>query len=84
MKMKMKMIAILWSGLFLFPLFSTAQSDGSLDEERFETSVFSKVDAYIEREMERQRLPGLALGIVKGDRPLYLRDTVKPIHRVDL
>lgn len=39
----------------------------------YEDSVFSKVDAYIAREMKRQRLPGIAIGIVKGDRVLYLQ-----------
>ncbi|MCJ8012664.1 beta-lactamase family protein [Paenibacillus sp. KQZ6P-2] len=44
-----------------------------MQEERSGASVFSEVDAYIAREMERQQLPGLALGIVKGDRILYLK-----------
>ncbi len=44
-----------------------------MQAERSEASVFTKVDAYIAREMKRQRLPGLALGIVQGDRILYLK-----------
>lgn len=67
------MIATILCGLFIFPLFSSARSDGSMQVERSETSVFSEVDAYIAREMKQQRLPGLALGIVQGDRILYLR-----------
>ncbi|MFD0715542.1 serine hydrolase domain-containing protein [Paenibacillus sp. GCM10027626] len=66
-------IAIILCSLFIFPLFSSAQSDGSMQVERSGTSVFSEVDAYIAREMKRQRLPGLALGIVQGDRILYLK-----------
>ncbi|NOU72665.1 serine hydrolase [Paenibacillus sp. LMG 31458] len=71
--MRMRIMAIILCGLFIFPLFGSALSDESMQEERFETSVFSEVDAYIAREMERQQLPGLALGIVKGDRILYLK-----------
>ncbi|GIP26450.1 penicillin-binding protein [Paenibacillus sp. J23TS9] len=36
-------------------------------------TVFSEVDAYIAREMKRQHLPGLSIGIVQGDRILYLK-----------
>ncbi|MBS4196701.1 serine hydrolase domain-containing protein [Lederbergia citri] len=71
--MSMRIIAIILCSLFIFHLFSSARSNGSMQEEQFETSVFSEVDAYIAREMKRQRLPGLALGIVKGDRILYLK-----------
>ncbi|MEJ9233002.1 beta-lactamase family protein [Peribacillus butanolivorans] len=73
MKMKMRIIAIILCGLVIFPLFSSARSGGSMQAERPGTSVFSEVDAYIAREMKRQRLPGLALGIVQGDRILYLK-----------
>jgi len=44
-----------------------------MQAERSGASVFSEVDAFIAREMKRQRLPGLALGIVQGDRILYLK-----------
>lgn len=71
--MRMRTLAIILCGLFLFPLFGSAQSNGKMPDERSETSVFSKVDAYIAREMKRQRLPGLSLGIVQGDRILYLK-----------
>ncbi|MFF2445716.1 serine hydrolase domain-containing protein [Neobacillus sp. NPDC058068] len=71
--MKMKIIALILCGLFIFPLFSSARSDGSMQVEQSGASVFSKVDAYIAREMKRQRLPGLALAIVQGDRILYLK-----------
>ncbi|MFM1651952.1 serine hydrolase domain-containing protein [Brevibacillus sp. B_LB10_24] len=71
--MRMRITAIILCSLFIFPLFSSAQSVGSMQVERSGTSVFSEVDAYIAREMKRQRLPGLALGIVQGDRILYLK-----------
>jgi len=73
MKMKMRMIAIILCGLFIFPLFGSAQSDEIRQDERSGTTVFSEIDAYIAREMKRQRLPGLALGIVQGDRILYVQ-----------
>ncbi|WP_301337148.1 serine hydrolase [Bacillus sp. FJAT-29814] len=44
-----------------------------MQAERPGTSVFTEVDSFIAREMKRQRLPGLALGIVQGDRILYLK-----------
>lgn len=71
--MRMRIIAIILCGLFIFPLFVSARSDGNMRAEQAGASVFSEVDAYIAREMERQRLPGLALGIVQGDRILYLK-----------
>jgi len=67
------MIATLLCGLFLFPLLGSGRSEGSMQAEGSGTSVFSEVDTYIAREMKRQRLPGLALGIVQGDRILYLK-----------
>ncbi|MFU1793327.1 serine hydrolase domain-containing protein [Paenibacillus azoreducens] len=73
MKMRMRIIAIFLCGLFILPLFSSARIDEGMQLERSGTSVFSEVDAYIAREMKRQRLPGLALGIVQGDRILYLK-----------
>ncbi len=36
-------------------------------------SDFAAIDAYVEREMREQRIPGLALGIVRGDRIVYCR-----------
>lgn len=71
--MRKRIIAIILCGLFVFPLFISARSDGNTQVERSGTSVFSEVDAYIAREMRRQRLPGLSLGIVQGDRILYLK-----------
>lgn len=73
MKIRMSIIAIILYGLFLFPLFSSAQSNGNMQVARSGTSDFSEVDAYIAHEMKRQRLPGLALGIVQGNRILYLK-----------
>ncbi|RTZ57653.1 class A beta-lactamase-related serine hydrolase [Bacillus sp. SAJ1] len=74
MKMRKITIAILiLSSLFIFPIFSLVRSDENIPDELSGTSDFSKVDAYIAREMKRQHLPGLALGIVKGDRILYLK-----------
>lgn len=71
--MNMKNKAIILGGLFIFLLFSSAQADESIQNAQYEDSVFSKVDAYIAREMKRQHLPGLAAGIVKDDRILYLK-----------
>src|SRR5215207_7443214 len=33
---------------------------------------FAAIDRYVEKEMQTQRIPGLALGIVKGDRIVHL------------
>lgn len=66
-------MAIILCGLFIFPLFISARNNGNVQAEQSESSVFHEVDAYIAREMKRQRLPGLALGIVQGDRILYLK-----------
>ncbi|UVI33464.1 serine hydrolase domain-containing protein [Paenibacillus spongiae] len=71
--MRVRIVTIILCCLFFFPLFSSARIEGSMQVERSETSVFSEVDAYIAREMKRQRLPGLALAIVQGDRILYLK-----------
>lgn len=71
--MGMRIMVIILCGLFIFPLFSSERSDGSMRVGSSETSVFSDVDAYIAREMKRQSLPGLALAIVQGDRILYLK-----------
>ncbi|MDQ0273748.1 CubicO group peptidase (beta-lactamase class C family) [Cytobacillus purgationiresistens] len=73
MKMKRKIKAIIFCGLFIFPQCSAAQDDECIQNEQYEDSVFSKVDAYITGEMKRQQLPGLSLGIVKDDRILYLK-----------
>lgn len=69
MEMRLRIIAIILCGLFILPSFASALRQ----EEQFDTADFSDVDAYIAREMKRQRLPGLALGIVKGNRILYLK-----------
>src|SRR5512140_2638216 len=37
------------------------------------SSLEEKVDAYIKETMDRLPIPGLAVGIVKGDRVLYLQ-----------
>jgi len=71
--MRMRILVIILCRLFIFPLFGSAQSNGKMQDEQSETLVFSKVDAYIAREMKRQRIPGLALAIVQGDRILYLK-----------
>ncbi|MFG1733563.1 serine hydrolase domain-containing protein [Paenibacillus sp. 843] len=71
--MKMRVMAIILCGLFIFPLFISARSDENRQVEQSGASVFSEVDSYIAREMKRQRLPGLALGIIQGDRILYLK-----------
>lgn len=75
MKMKkiLGILSIILCGLWISPLFSSAGSDQNMQVERSEDSVLSEVDAYIAREMKRQHLPGLALGIVQGDRILYLK-----------
>ncbi|MCC3371979.1 serine hydrolase [Cohnella sp. REN36] len=73
MKMRMRILAIFLCGLSILPLFSSARSDGIKQADRSGASDFSDVDAYIAREMKRQHLPGLSLGIVQGDRILYLK-----------
>ncbi|MBB6735334.1 serine hydrolase domain-containing protein [Cohnella zeiphila] len=73
MKFRLGAIAILLCGLAIFPLFGSAQSNGSLQAAQPGASVFSEVDAYIAHEMKRQHLPGLSLAIVQGDRILYLK-----------
>ena len=34
---------------------------------------FAAIDAFVEKEMEAQRIPGLALGIVQGDQIVHLK-----------
>lgn len=69
----MKIKTIILCGLLVFPQFSSAQAKENIQNEQYEASVFSEVDAYITREIKRQHLPGLSLGIVKDDRILYLK-----------
>lgn len=73
MKMRMRMAAIILCGLSIFPLFASARDGENTKVEQSGNAIFSEVDAYIAREMKRQHLPGLALGIVQGDRILYLK-----------
>src|SRR3712207_9378767 len=47
-------------------------SANTADEPDMNASDFAAVDRYIKKEMEATRLPGLALGIVKGDRIVTL------------
>lgn len=61
--MKMKIIAITLFALLNFILVSSAEADESVQNEQYEASVFFEVDAYIAREMKRQRLPGLVSGL---------------------
>ncbi|GIN73153.1 penicillin-binding protein [Bacillus sp. J14TS2] len=68
----MKIKTIIFCGMFIFLQFSSAQAD-DIQNEQYEDPVFSKVDTYIAREMKRQHLPGLSLGIVKDDHILYLK-----------
>ena len=49
----------------LFPLRGGAQVD--------DTARFHQIDAYIRRTMRSARFPGVAVGIVRGDRVVYLR-----------
>ncbi|WP_179281427.1 serine hydrolase [Paenibacillus sp. XY044] len=73
MNMRMRIMAIILCGLSIFPLFVSARGGESTKAEQSGNSIFSEVDAYIAREMKRQHLPGLALGIVQGDRILFLK-----------
>lgn len=73
MKMNIRKVAIIVGSLLILSLFISTLGDGSSKAEGNGDSDFSEVDAYIAREMERQNLPGLALGIVQGDRILYLK-----------
>lgn len=38
-----------------------------------ETKTFEAIDQFVQSEMQTLHIPGLALGIVEGDRPVYLR-----------
>ncbi|MFF3926250.1 serine hydrolase domain-containing protein [Paenibacillus lactis] len=71
--MNIRKVAIIVGSLLILSLFISTLGDGSSKAEGNGESDFSEVDAYIAREMERQNLPGLALGIVQGDRILYLK-----------
>lgn len=73
MRLRTRLAAIILCGLSIFPLFASARDSGSSKVQQPGNAVFSEVDAYIAREMKRQRLPGLALGIVQGDRILYVK-----------
>ncbi|WP_168928883.1 serine hydrolase domain-containing protein [Paenibacillus dokdonensis] len=73
MRTRISMIAMMVCSLFIFPLFSSARSDDNMQVVRTGASVFSELDAYIAREMKRQHLPGLSLGVIQGNRILYLK-----------
>ncbi|UYO07217.1 beta-lactamase family protein [Paenibacillus sp. PSB04] len=72
-RLKTRLAAIILCGLSIFLLLASACDGESSKVQQPGNAVFSKVDAYIAREMKRQRLPGLALGIVQGDRILYVK-----------
>lgn len=70
MEVKRKIVCMIICSLFIIPIFSSAQGETNGQKN---DDVFSDVDEYIEREMKRQNLPGLALGIVEDDRIIYLK-----------
>lgn len=51
-------------------LFSSLISAGARAEEEYDFSAF---DAYVEQEMQKWRVPGIAVAIVKKDRVLHMR-----------
>lgn len=71
--MKSRILAILACGLFILPIVGSASMIGNKQALRTGPEAFSDVDAYISREMKRQRLPGLSIAIVRGDQVVYTK-----------
>ncbi|WP_010494254.1 serine hydrolase domain-containing protein [Paenibacillus elgii] len=60
------LLMIIIAGLIVSPLSARAE------EKTFQIDP-AKIDAYVEAAMDRLHIPGAALGIVKGDRTVYLK-----------
>jgi CubicO group peptidase (beta-lactamase class C family) len=60
-----RFLAALACGTASAMFWSAATADGSPD--------FAAIDRYVLSEMDTQRIPGLALGIVHGDRVVHVR-----------
>ncbi|HEY6684831.1 MAG TPA: serine hydrolase domain-containing protein [Propionibacteriaceae bacterium] len=60
-----RFLAALASGIMSAMFWSAAAADGGPD--------FAAIDRYVRAEMEAQRIPGLALGIVHGDRTVHVQ-----------
>lgn len=59
--------------LFMACLISLVSSTTLASSPRTAEPDFATIDAYVEAQMHDQRIPGLALGIVKGDEIVYLK-----------
>jgi CubicO group peptidase (beta-lactamase class C family) len=59
---------ILVSSIILLFNSTTVYAYSNLDDD-----IFNKVDKYVIEEMKAMRVPGLSLGIVKGDKTFYLK-----------
>ncbi len=56
--------------LLLFPLVGVS----AIDQPQRDTAVnFDEIDAFVQAEMERAGIPGLALAVVQGDEVIYLK-----------
>src|SRR3712207_1146046 len=64
---------VLSVALALIVLGVAQASANTADEPQMNASDFAAIDRYIKKEMEATRLPGLALGIVKGDQIVHLK-----------
>ena len=59
--------------IFIISLICLATSTGGASPLPASDLDFAAIDKFIESEMQAQRIPGLAVGIVKGDQIVYLK-----------
>jgi len=78
--MKMRMIPVVLTGvlvasLVLFRLMRPSKpvSNRSKDASSTRKPDFAKIDMYAQAQLEKSRIPGLALGIVQGDQIVHLK-----------
>jgi CubicO group peptidase (beta-lactamase class C family) len=64
---------VLSVAIALVVLGGAQASANATDEPDMNAPDFAEVDRYVQKEMEATRLPGLALGIVKGNRIVHLK-----------
>ena len=69
-----KIVSVLAAMLILISLLCTAVPARSASADRFplETIDQERIDAYIQSRMRAAHIPGLALGVVRGDQVVYL------------
>ena len=70
---RVRLTAALVLSVALVVLGVAQASASTADEPDMNASDFAAVDRYVQKEMEATRLPGLALGIIKGDRIVHLK-----------